>query len=229
MIIIKNQKGFTLAEVLITLVIIGVIAAMTIPTLINNTQKQEFVSGLKKAYSTLNQSLIKIAELHDASPGDYSFAKTNGYGLGNDFPKVANVTKKYNRSDEIMSGYTYTTLKRDDVTPGVSSGYPAFITADGQIFVFQKTFGPSGREGISNEDKNNSSHIIYVDVNGLKKPNKMGRDLFVFYLIDDKGIIPAGAESYATSVVGPGPACDDLAVYGTTCTGRVLKENAMNY
>jgi len=45
-------QGFTLAEILITLVIIGVIAAFTIPTLINNTQKQEFVSGLKKSYST---------------------------------------------------------------------------------------------------------------------------------------------------------------------------------
>ena len=56
----NNKNGFTLAEVLITLVIIGVIAAMTIPTLMNNTNKQEYVSKLKKAYSTMAQATNKI-------------------------------------------------------------------------------------------------------------------------------------------------------------------------
>ena len=50
-----NKSAFTLAEVLITLVIIGVIAAITVPTLINKTNKQEYGSKLKKAYSTLSQ------------------------------------------------------------------------------------------------------------------------------------------------------------------------------
>src|SRR5574344_1323627 len=46
------EQGFTLAEVLIVLAIIGVVAAMTIPTLMNKVAKQEYVAGLKKAYST---------------------------------------------------------------------------------------------------------------------------------------------------------------------------------
>ena len=50
-----KNNAFTLAEVLITLVIIGVIVSMTIPTLINKTQNQEFVSRLKKTYSTFAQ------------------------------------------------------------------------------------------------------------------------------------------------------------------------------
>ncbi len=41
---IRNNKGFTLAEVLITLVIIGVIAAVTIPVVMQNTQKQEYIA-----------------------------------------------------------------------------------------------------------------------------------------------------------------------------------------
>ena len=53
-------KAFTLAEVLITLVIIGVIAAMTIPTLMNNTNNQELVSRLKKTYSELSQATNRI-------------------------------------------------------------------------------------------------------------------------------------------------------------------------
>ena len=54
-----NKLGFTLAEVLITLVIIGVIAAMTIPTLINKMQDQEMKSQFAKAYSTVSQAIYK--------------------------------------------------------------------------------------------------------------------------------------------------------------------------
>ena len=53
---IKNKKkGFTLAEALVTLVIIGVIAALTIPAILVNTEQHEYKSALKKALSALNQ------------------------------------------------------------------------------------------------------------------------------------------------------------------------------
>ena len=57
---IKGFSGFTLAEVLITLVIVGIIAAMTIPTLINKTNNQEYVSRLKKTYSTMAQATNRL-------------------------------------------------------------------------------------------------------------------------------------------------------------------------
>ena len=53
-----KKNGFTLAEVLITLGIIGVVAAMTLPTLIQNHQKQVYVNGLKKALS-ISQNMMK--------------------------------------------------------------------------------------------------------------------------------------------------------------------------
>ena len=55
-----KKLGFTLAEVLITLVIIGVIAAMTVPTLMNNTQGQEHKTAFKKAISSINQAFADI-------------------------------------------------------------------------------------------------------------------------------------------------------------------------
>ena len=51
------KKGFTLAEVLITLAIIGVVAALTIPSVIVKTQQQEFKTGAKKAISVLSQAM----------------------------------------------------------------------------------------------------------------------------------------------------------------------------
>lgn len=53
----NRKSGFTLAEVLVTLMIIGVIAAMTIPSLMQNTQQQEFKAAYKKAVSMLNQAV----------------------------------------------------------------------------------------------------------------------------------------------------------------------------
>jgi len=53
----ESRKGFTLAEVLVTLAIIGVVAALTIPTLITNTNSARYSAGLKKAISTLDSAI----------------------------------------------------------------------------------------------------------------------------------------------------------------------------
>lgn len=53
----NKRHGFTLAEVLITLVIIGVIAAMTVPTLMQSTNNEEYRSAFKKAVAMLNQAI----------------------------------------------------------------------------------------------------------------------------------------------------------------------------
>lgn len=63
------KKGFTLAEVLITLAIIGVVAALTIPSVIVRTQQQEFKTAAKKAYSVLSQA-VQLTEVKDG----YSFS-----------------------------------------------------------------------------------------------------------------------------------------------------------
>ena len=53
----RRNTGFTLAEVLITLGIIGVVAAMTIPTLMSNTGKSELTTAYKKMVSAVNQAV----------------------------------------------------------------------------------------------------------------------------------------------------------------------------
>ncbi|MEE3350319.1 MAG: type II secretion system protein, partial [Candidatus Gastranaerophilaceae bacterium] len=60
----KNKLAFTLAEVLITLGIIGVVAALTLPALIQNYQKQVYVNALKKSVSTLENG-FKMALAED--------------------------------------------------------------------------------------------------------------------------------------------------------------------
>ena len=73
-----NKKGaFTLAEVLITLAIIGVVAAISIPSVISNTQQQEFKTGLRKAVSVLNSAITMNMAMEGETP--YDNANLFGY------------------------------------------------------------------------------------------------------------------------------------------------------
>lgn len=72
-----NRKfGFTLAEVLITLGIIGVVAALTMPTLIANHQKKVISGKLKKFYSTINQA-VKLSEVENGSSEYWTYPEDN--------------------------------------------------------------------------------------------------------------------------------------------------------
>ena len=69
----KNKRAFTLAEVLITLGIIGVVAAMTLPTLVNNSRNQECRAGLKTGYALISAAITKMqADELSTRSGDYA-------------------------------------------------------------------------------------------------------------------------------------------------------------
>lgn len=211
-------SAFTLAEVLITLVIIGIIAAVTVPAIIQQTQKQEYVAGLKKAHSTLQNALYKMADNNGYPHGDYSFL--NNTDFIDEFAKVANVAKKCDNSIDCFpsSLKTNTVYKKlNGVASGANDG-KALITNDGQMYSSRKP--QSTWSGISEDDKNNTIWRILVDLNGWKKPNKFGYDTFIFYVVDGKGIVPAGSENTSS--------CNKNND-GYTCAAKVLKESKIDY
>lgn len=92
-----GKLAFTLAEVLITLGIIGIIAEMTIPTLMNNVQNQQLMVQLKKNYTEFNQALMMFAN-DNGCPGDlectgYFGATASTQAFGDAFVKYLNVSK----------------------------------------------------------------------------------------------------------------------------------------
>lgn len=160
-----KKLGFTLAEVLITLVIIGVIAAMTVPTLMNNTNAQEYRSALKKAISGLNQALTLNYALEGLSAQDYS--------TGSDL--VEEVFKK--RMSVIEGDTAFTTDN--------CGGSDVFTTADGMMFcVTGFSSAMSDTQGSICDSYNTTACVagstedaagganIWIDVNGVKKPNR---------------------------------------------------------
>ena len=85
-----KKLAFTLAEVLITLGIIGVVAALTLPALISNYKKQETTARLKKFYSTMSQAII-LSENDNGSSKEW----TKAYYLDLDDDSNKSLTLNY--------------------------------------------------------------------------------------------------------------------------------------
>lgn len=153
-----RKLGFTLAEVLITLGIIGVVAAMTIPTLMNQTGQAEFRTGFKKAVSVLNQAITMNVALD-----------------GNDFSalidgKTANSATIYNMFTSRMN--VVATTSPGTATMGasftdVANNYTLFFN-DGMAISFPKT---AGQTLCTTQTTTNCK--LVVDVNGTKRPNRL--------------------------------------------------------
>lgn len=194
-----RQKAFTLAEVLITLGIIGVIAALTMPSLIANTQKKELQTALQKAYSTLSQALtlyehdngwpmipqnISTHQLKSILMKYIKVAKDCGFGVESDAEHKACMPNKAYVSDPDNYKDIYKTFN------GKSNIQYAYFD-DGQFVMNDSMFVM-----IENNMYYNPYFLfISVDVNGFnKKPNRLGQDLFMFQIDDNGKLLPMGAE-----------------------------------
>ena len=201
---IMKFKGFTLAEVLITLAIIGVVAALTIPSVISNYQQQEFKTGLKKAVSVLNEAIQTNIAQDGITP--YDRPRTNGSieFLDEYLKKHMSVIK-----DVVGSGVGSRYLSDETTWQGVSQNN-AFYTTDGMRFetymhngglgcancklhesgtmLWHATYNQCGSYGLTNNPNNtkNTPCLILVDVNGDKKPTVYSSNVTI---ADDGGSV----------------------------------------
>ena len=178
--------AFTLAEVLITLGIIGVVAAMTIPTLINNSQNRELQSALNKGYSEISQAL-KLMELDigcEVRPQDYA-PRTFVNSYKNYFKHIKFAPLSFQANDTETNDYNtmkeYRTYNKSKNVFYNMLDDGQFILSDGALIM------------INNEAYN--ILLISIDVNGLKKgPNIWGKDLFTFEINSAGKLLPMGAD-----------------------------------
>lgn len=191
----KNKLfAFTLAEVLITLGIIGVVAAITIPSLINNYKAHRLSTQFLKSYSTIQQTFRQM-EADDVSldPATYQstgllfykeFAKHIKYAIdcGAVYRDVGMNKAKacfnydYDEKGTLLHYTTYKTLDG-------KKGFRDYYLDDGQLVLMDGT-------NIMFENNGGGTIFVSVDINGFQTPpNKAGYDLFTFQFND--GVLKA--------------------------------------
>lgn len=194
-----SKKAFTLAEVLITLGCIGVVAALTIPSLISNYQKRQTVTKLKKVYSVLNQA-VKLAEEENGgiegwdrnmSQAEFFIKHLAPYISGS---SISNDMLSNNR---ILYKNPKGTVEKFFTLINFNEAYAnQFVLNDGTLLFLDPSDVSLGRNPVT--------LAIGVDLNGFSKPNIIGRDFFIFDIIVDYNgglpipkVVPYG--SYNTS------------------------------
>ena len=204
-----RKAAFTLAEVLITLGIIGVVAALTIPTLIANYKEKEIITKAKKDYSLVMQA-FKLAQAEAGIPGDNSVVYTDA-SSSND---VAKALSKYitgghlclsNSNEQMCKDLNYRILYSTYENQYGTVNAPAIILPDnGVVFLTlsQKcvdthveiwhrdengnpAYNDDGTPKIISDVRNACGDII-IDVNGSRQPNKYGYDAFAVTVWSDR-------------------------------------------
>ena len=194
----SKRVAFTLAEVLITLGIIGVVAAMTMPSLVQNYQKKALETGLKKSYSVLSQAVQRMIEEDGEIPSRASVASTNDNwmafekSLSQHLKIVKYCSNSFNgMSDKCISGdsfgswfgSTYKSYNKKTLgTAGWWFDDGMYVLADGSFLFLDVS--------VSNDV------LLNIDINGSKAPNALGHDVFLFAIDHETGKLrPYGGET----------------------------------
>ena len=238
----SRKIAFTLAEVLITLGIIGVVAAMTMPSLITNYRVKETVSKLKKVNTIFNNAFLQAKEENgeisdwglsnstlDTDTDDGSIANSN-YGRDKFLEILSKHLKtismcKY--SDNSCEVYRPTNLQGDiDNSDSYSN---RLVLADGTIIGHVYLNNTACNTNWGSGALSQSCGSFKVDLNGSKKPNMYGKDIFQFD-ITVNGIVPSGI---ATDISGNNfeESCikSNSRMNGVGCTGWVIYNENMDY
>lgn len=178
-----KKRAFTIAEVLIVLSIIGVIVAITIPSLVERYQKHVTIVQLKKVFADFAKAASMAQIVHgDFDAWDYSLSSSAFFNTY--FSSYIVLSKKtvgnakeeniqyYQTSGDIENGLLQMRDKSEIMQ--TMSGY--------QIFATSQSLGLSSTK---------PRRCFVVDINGYKKPNTFGRDLFVLCMDSLKGIVPS--------------------------------------
>ena len=181
-----KKIGFTMAEILITLGIIGVVAALTMPALIANHRKVVIATQLKKAYTTLAQAFT-MAQKDYGDIAEWNFKPQN--------PQNSDSTSI--RDALYAFAHTYLIPYLSVITDcGTGSGATAECTytwyaTDGTALNWSPASNNNYRFILNNSilitllydnyqgDYSGGSILIYVDINGKQKPNTLSKDIFV--------------------------------------------------
>lgn len=220
------NKAFTLAEVLITLGIIGVVAAFTMPVLNQKLSDQKNMSMLKKTYSILAQATNLAISQHE-NPEYWGMVDNNDVVV----TEIYNYYKPYfNMMRECQNSegcWAYPTKNMDGSVywSAHNSSWCQFaFTLVTGVNVLMDIYPASSIRSSGNGDAFGMGDIDYdclvfwVDINAERMPNTIGRDIFAF-VVTHRGLQPAGLGLEADEAGD----CEN-GKKGWMCTARIIRD-----
>lgn len=227
---IMKRFGFTLAEVLITLGIIGVVTAITLPVLINNYKEKATVTRLKKVYSILSQAMQKAviengtADVWDSYETEDDDDTLKLYYSDNIIKQLA-VAKDCGFKSEgcfLPHGYKMLSGREERDFENMNNLYYKLVLADGTLVAIQG-YSATRADGCA---ASGSCGEIWVDINGNKHPNVVGKDLFIFLYTKDN-VFPYGYNKKDKPLSESG--CSVKSGNGYGCAAWILTNENMDY
>lgn len=178
-----KKQAFTLAEILIALTIIGIVAAVTVPMLMSNTNARTNRLKVQKAYTTLSTALRMGQTKLDFDMSDVTSVTGTGdvdtvFTIENFLTKTMDVSKTANGGNDDKYPFTGKPLKiasnalafDDYGTSGVSKNATVFKSRDGIYYIFPDL----SKTGSSYDPCTKDTPCIgYIDINGPKDPNEV--------------------------------------------------------
>lgn len=230
--ILKKGTGFSLAEIIFALAIVGIVAAVSIPFVINDIHKKIYAAKLKSSYNEL-KSVVRSIMLDNK--GSFVNVIYSSNDIMNLFCNKMDCIKKCYEWQDNGNCFTVDPSKWKNLQG--DNGWVNFYGDSHSRFILSNGAQLSARimstNCTSSAFKKNGVNVqcayIYIDINGFKSPNRMGRDIFGFYIARD-GLYPHGMPGshvygYSTYCNGSGTNFEN----GNGCASRVLEEGAMNY
>lgn len=222
---IMKKNAFTLAETLVTLAIIGMIASMVIPPLVTSYQKTVHEVKLRKIYAVLSQiAQYAVGEYGDMPYLDFSDGsseKVQEWYLSYFKPNLKIAKECFDENG--CWAEDVTNLNGDTVSNatarGIGGNIVTFQTIDGTRFNMDGNI-PDDLNTQFGIDSDIDGLVIYVDLNGDKKPNVIGKDIFVF-VYTDKGFVPAGNDRTKEFVAQN---CSEDGS-GVMCASNIVRNN----
>ena len=227
---LNKHRAFTLAEVLTTMGIIGIVAAMTIPNLLVQHRERENVTKLKTVYSTITQAYTR-ATTEFGSPEAWGMTAANSPEGAENINRILspyfNVTQNCHTNggcwyDGILTGIN---KERSGINIGTDSSFSTFSTVDGVQFAFNVEEPECKGVFGTTRGLQNVCATFTVDVNGKKFPNQYGYDIFKFY-ITKFGVHPYGLPE-DTNFSFEDTCSPDTMGYG--CTAWAVFKSNMDY
>ncbi len=212
-----KKRGFTLAEVMVALGLIGVIASLTIPTFVASSKNRANAAKLATTVSAVENaftSMIASEAVNDLTETDFGTNKTED-NL-NKYLKLSGSKEKL--KDYYGTDAPFSTLSKTGSQPTVTR---IFQTKSGALLMFNDSAVASAADN----SHPGSIGQLSIDVNGTAKPNVWGRDVFYFRIGNDGILYPAGGDKFSKmDASGSSMSCSG-STKNQGCTAKLIEDN----